>query len=177
MPSRPLASRVDALHLVRSLGASPRLIRHVQLVGKAADLLLAAFHREGIPIDPTRVQIGVVLHDVGKIAFPIELDEPGHAHEEAGEAMLLAAGVGPSLARICVAHARWSLPGLAFEELVVALADKLWKGKRETALEELVIDRAALIGQRDRWEVFASLDETFEAIADRASDRLERSAT
>lgn len=177
MPSRPLASRGDALDLIRSLGASPRLVRHVELVGEAADLLLSAFDRERIAVDASRVRIGVVLHDVGKIRFPHELDQPGHDHEEAGEALLVAAGVDPSLARACVTHARWSQPGLSLEERLVALADKLWKGKREAALEELVIDQAASVKRCDRWDLFTALDEAFEAIASGADARLARSAT
>ena len=33
------------------------------------------------------------------------------------------------LARFCVTHARWESDGIGLEDLLVALADKLWKGK------------------------------------------------
>jgi hypothetical protein len=35
----------------------------------------------------------------------------------------------------------------------MALADKLWKGKRESELELLVIDEAALKFAKGRWEL------------------------
>ena len=59
---------------------------------------------------------------------------------------------------------------------MIALADKLWKGARVRDLEELVIDGSAESVGRDRWEVFAALDEMFEEIAAAADDRLARSA-
>lgn len=89
--------------------------------------------------------------------------------------MLLEAGVSPKLARSCVSHARWADEGVTLEERLVALADKLWKGKRETALEELVVEEVARRSGGDRWSVFTSLDEAFETIAAGADDRLARS--
>ena len=54
---------------------------------------------------------------------------------------------------------------VSLEELLVALADKLWKGKRVEALELLVIDRIATLLAQDRWELLIQLDSCFEAIA------------
>jgi len=48
------------------------------------------------------------------------------------------------------------MSGVSFEERSVALADKLWKGKRESKLELLVIDEAALKLAKGRWELFAA---------------------
>jgi hypothetical protein len=57
----------------------------------------------------------------------------------------------------------------------IALADKLWKGKREASLELAVIDGAAAQLEVDRWDVFSQLDEVFEQIASGGLARLERS--
>lgn len=74
-----------------------------------------------------------------------------------------------------VSHADWAGDGVTLEERLVALADKLWKGKREEALELRVIDDVAARSDATRWEVFAELDMLFEGIAAGAADRLERS--
>jgi len=64
-----------------------------------------------------------------------------------------------------------------FEERTLALADKLWKGKRDTDLELAVIDEAAIRPGVGRWNVSARLDLAFEGIAARADERLRRSLT
>ena len=43
--------------------------------------------------------------------------------------------------------------------------DKLWKGKREERLELRIIDQIAKRLNKDRWDIFSELDESFEEIA------------
>jgi hypothetical protein len=64
---------------------------------------------------------------------------------------------------------------VTLEELLVALADKLWKGVRKPKLEERVIDLVATSVGKSRWDIFVDLDTCFEAIAADGVDRLERS--
>ncbi|HEY5374166.1 MAG TPA: hypothetical protein VIK01_10805 [Polyangiaceae bacterium] len=64
---------------------------------------------------------------------------------------------------------------VSLEELLVALADKLWKGVRDSELEERVINLAASNLAMDRWELFVELDTAFEVIAGDGAQRLERS--
>jgi hypothetical protein len=170
-----LENRQDAYRLLEKLGASQRLLRHVQLVGEAADGLLGAYARLNLECDAQWIELGAAVHDAGKILHPAELDGPGSEHEPAGEAMLLAQGVAPKIAHCCVSHAVWFADGVSFEELSVALADKLWKGKREEQLELLVIDAAAHKLGCERWDIYAELDSVFELIAGGATERLERS--
>lgn len=89
--------------------------------------------------------------------------------------MLLANGVQPNVAKCCVSHAEWATDDVSFEERSVALADKLWTGKRETALELLVIDMAAARLGVGRWGIFERLDTAFEAIAAQGDERIARS--
>ena len=170
-----LRNRSDAYRLLRELGAPDRLILHVQLVGEAAERLMQAYAELGVNFNESLVELGVAVHDAGKIEYPEELSGPGSRHEPAGEAMLLAKGVQPEVARCCVSHAKWQDAGVSFEERSVALADKLWKGKREEALELCIIDEAARRLGVDRWDVFAQLDSVFEEIASGGTVRLERS--
>lgn len=65
----------------------------------------------------------------------------------------------------------------SLEELLIALSDKLWKGKRVEALELEVIDRIAAQLQKNRWDIFQELDTHFERIVVDGDVRLERSVS
>ncbi len=108
-------------------------------------------------------------------ARPEELDQPGARHEPDGESLLLSHGVTPDVSRICLSHARWETMQVTLEELLVPLADKLWKGVRKPNLEERVIDLVAASVGKSRLDVFVDLDTCFEVIAADGADRLERS--
>jgi hypothetical protein len=170
-----LKDRSDAYELLKYLGAPNRLVRHAELVGQAADLLLREFQVLGVICDVRIVELGALIHDAGKIHHPQELTEAGSLHEQAGEALLLANGVQPEVARCCVSHGTWNLPGVSLEERTVALADKLWKGKREADLELSIIDEIALQLRVGRWDVFERLDTAFEKIAAGGAGRLQGS--
>jgi hypothetical protein len=170
-----LNNRFDAYCLLRNLGASARLIRHVELVGEAGEALMANLRSRGIQFDAQLVECGIAIHDAGKILYPAELDGPGNQHEIAGERMLLEQGVDPVVAHCCVSHAAWAGDGVTLEERLVALADKVWKGKREKELELMVVDGVAERSGLARWDLLTELDILFEEIAAGADDRLVRS--
>ncbi|WP_394845364.1 HD domain-containing protein [Pendulispora brunnea] len=165
----------DARDVLESLGATQRLLTHGLLVAEAAEALLATMRRLGVSVDEARVLAGAVLHDAGKIVHPSELDAPGASHEKAGESLLLAHGVDPHVAHMCVSHAAWADPSCTLEDRLVALADALWKGVRRPALEGLIIDEVARRLKADRWAPFMDLDTSFESVSDRGSERLARS--
>jgi predicted hydrolase (HD superfamily) len=120
----------DAISLVKKLGAKDRLLTHIKLVGEAAEIIIALLKKLGLNINENLVRIGIVAHDAGKIVHPDELDQPGDQHGQAGFELLLKNDVQPEIARFCLSHARWRETECSFEELLVALADNLWKGKR-----------------------------------------------
>jgi hypothetical protein len=165
----------DAYGMLQRLGASYRLICHVKLVGEAADVLIAKLQQLQVPVDDRFVRLGVAFHDTGKILHPEELSAKGTHHEAAGERLLIANGVDPNLARCCRSHGQWQTMDCSFEELLVALADNLWKGKRNAPLEDEVIQRIVTFGQKDYWEIFMEMDACFEAIAAEGHSRLLRS--
>src|SRR5262245_39908994 len=109
------------MQMLAAVGAPPRLRRHAELVGEAAEVLLAGFARLNIPLDEGFVRVGVVLHDVGKVLHRSELDGPGSSHEPAGERLLLERGATADVARVCRSHAQWLDVAETLEELVVAL--------------------------------------------------------
>jgi hypothetical protein len=165
----------EAHNLLLRMGAPQALVTHVRLVGEAAELLLTELRRLGVPHDADFVRVAVVLHDSGKILHPEELDGGGDEHERAGEMLLRAQSVDPALARCCISHARWAQMQCSFEELILALADTLWKGKRNAMLEKRVIE---LISERlglAFWDLFIELDNNFESIAADGPTRVLRS--
>jgi hypothetical protein len=165
-----------ALAILAELGASPWLVRHHELVLEAAVLLCdriqldfrTSFERE-------LVLAGAALHDAGKVVHPEETRLPGHEHEAAGERLLLDHGVPAAVARFCVTHAAWDVRDASLEDLLVALADKLWKGKREEDLENRVGSVIAREANLEAWAAFDKLDAICETIAAGGPERLARS--
>ncbi|MBO6937649.1 MAG: HD domain-containing protein [Deltaproteobacteria bacterium] len=119
--------------------------------------------------------LGAALHDCGKLLHPAEMSAAGHAHEASGRRMLETAGFHDEVARAAVTHAQWDRPPAELEDRLIALADKLWKGKRDTELEAHLLNELAESTGKAAWEVFGVLDELCERIAADGPERLRRS--
>lgn len=171
-PLRPLPGEVA--DLLRSLDCPPRLAAHLRLVHDVAARLADWVGRRhpDVRFDRRAVLFGAATHDVGKALHVAELSGPGSSHEAAGRDLLLRHGVDPGLARFAATHASWTDPGVTLEDLLVCLADKVWKGKRVPDLEDLLVARLAEAAARPPWEEFAALDDLLTAIAETADERL-----
>nr|WP_246214108.1 HD domain-containing protein [Kitasatospora viridis] len=167
----PLPSRVVAL--LEAVDAPPRLVAHLRAVHDVAHQLVAWIerHRPALVLDREAVLFGAATHDIGKAEHPAELSGPGSAHEEAGRELLLALGVSAESARFAAGHASWE-EGRGIEDLLVTLADKVWKNKRVPELEDLVVAELVRVGGRARWEEFLELDELLTRIGEGADARL-----
>ena len=163
------------MRLLNRLGAPARLIQHLELVGEAGEQVISKLEELGVQFDKSFVQVGIAIHDAGKILHPKELSEGGNLHEASGEKLLLEQGVEEKVARCCRSHSKYNCMSVSFEELLIALSDKLWKGRREPELELQVIDAVAEKLKTDRWSVFDTLDSCFESIASTGDTRLSRS--
>jgi hypothetical protein len=167
----PLPTPVTELLL--ELHAPPRLGAHLRAVHDAAVRLVSALRRDypSVAVDYDAVLFGAATHDIGKVEHPEELSGPGHAHEDAGELILLRHGVPGRLARFARTHARWDTE-VAMEDLLVSVADTVWKGQRLTELEQHVLARLAVAGRQPQWEAFMRLDDILARIADGGDARL-----
>lgn len=165
----------DAYQFLKKMDAPSKLIVHVKLVGEAAELLISKLRELQVNFNKDFVRLGVALHDSGKIIHPKELVAKGSNHETDGEKFLIANGVDPKLARCCRSHSQWRVMECSFEELLIALADILWKGKRNAQLEDMVITRLARKSHKEYWELFLEMDSCFEMIALEGDSRLLRS--
>ena len=171
----PPTTPEDAIEWLRERGAHPWLLRHHQLVVETACELVGAISGAfPASFDAQHVLLAASLHDAGKIKHPREMSQPGKAHEPTGESMLRSAGFPEHIARIGVTHSEWTAPRATFEDRLVALADKLWKGKRDDRLERALVAELAQALTREAWEVFDPFDAICERIASAGPSRLRR---
>ncbi|QKW40460.1 HD domain-containing protein [Actinomadura sp. NAK00032] len=164
----------EAARLLTAVNAPPRLAAHLRAVHDvAADLV--AWVRERHPaaaVDAEAVLFGAAVHDIGKALHPAELSGPGARHEPAGHALLREHGVPERLARFARTHASWDGPGIGLDDLLVGLADKVWKAKRVPDLEQRVVDVLAAASGQEPWQVFMDLDDVCDRLAAGADERL-----
>lgn len=169
-PLRPLPAR--AVALLEEVSAPPRLVAHLRAVHDVAAQLLDVVGVFGLGVDREAVLFGAATHDIGKALHPAELSGPGSRHEEAGRELLLARQVPAGLARFAGTHASWQSPEAGAEDLLVSLADKIWKNKRVPDLEDLVVAELSRACRRPLWQVFMELDEALTRIGEDAGRRL-----
>ena len=165
----------NAFQLLDELNAPKRLIHHAELVLECAEIILSLLDDVGVNLDAELVRIGAIIHDIGKIIYPVELNRSGKQHCLAGKRLLLEKGVSEQIAEICVSHDDIWTDTDSLETLVVILADKLWKGKRNQDLENQFVRSVAKLLNRDYWSVYIMIDKKFEDIANQSHDRLLRS--
>jgi hypothetical protein len=169
---RPLPEPVVVL--LQDAGASPRLAAHLRAVHDVACQLtawLSARYPE-VEFDADAVHFGAATHDIGKAIHPDELSGPGSAHEPDGYQLLVAAGVAEPLARFARPHAAWTATDATIEDQLVALADKIWKARRQEDLEQLLVTRLTASAHTQPWEAFIDLDDELTALAADAERRL-----
>lgn len=164
----------DVVNLLESVIAPPLLCAHLRLVHDVA-IQITRWMRATWPevqFDADLVAFGAATHDIGKTLHPRELSAAGSAHELSGQALLIDLGVSADRARFAVTHNEWTSAAVTTEDLLVAVADKIWKGKRDDGLEALLIELVCTKTGLLAWEVFALLDEELDRIAASANDRL-----
>lgn len=166
-----------ALSLCRRCAASPILVRHLEVVHDTALDLLKGLEKQfpALTIERDAVLFGAATHDLGKVLHPSEISAPGNLHEREGPELLLSLGVPEKLARFARTHGRWS-PEHALEDLLVALADSVWKGRRASDLESVVAARIADQADQTQWQIYIRLDDVLGDIASHSVARLSYAA-
>jgi len=164
----------EVSELLVALDAPPRLVAHLRAVHDVACDLTESLSRRfpSLRFQADEVRFGAATHDVGKVVHREELSGAGSAHEPVGYELLVAHGFAPEKARFARTHASWALDGVTIEDLLVSLADKVWKGKRVKELEQLVVDRVAAECGLQHWEAFMALDDILCRLAEGSDQRL-----
>jgi putative nucleotidyltransferase with HDIG domain len=169
----PLPSEVQ--EICRDVDAPPRLVAHLILVHDVAVKLAVEISKRWpeVKFDKREVSFGAATHDMGKAAHPEELVSPGHKHEHVGAALLEDQGVPENLARFAYTHANWRDARVrGVEDLIVALADNLWKGKRLDELEDRFVGLVSTKTAKEKWEFFSEFDRVCQKLASEADMRL-----
>ena len=170
MNLRPLPDEVERL-LVR-VRSSARLTAHLQLVHDVAAQLTEELETTfpKLAFDAEAVCFGAATHDLGKALHPNELTGSG---SERGSRLQAAARERSRRASspFCP-HAR-EVEWATIEDQLVSLADKIWKGRRQDDLEQLIVARIAAVTGDEAWNIFMSLDEILTRLAASADERLE----
>ncbi len=171
--NEPLPLPAEAQRLCHELKAPARLVAHLRLVHDVACQFVAGLKEQfpAMEFDGDAVCFGAATHDLGKVLHADELTGPGKLHEEDGPGLLEAHGIRPELARFARTHGAWNDESL-LEDLLVSLADAVWKGQRIEDLEELVVRRIAKQTGQEEWNVFSALDLLLTEIASLGQARL-----
>lgn len=125
----------------------------------------------GLPIDRDAVLFGAATHDLGKVLHKGEIHGKGDLHERDGPNLLVSLGVSLHLARFAGTHGTWS-SSCDLEDLLVTLADQVWKGRREEAVASLVAERIAQHTGQSPWQAYMRLDDLLNDVASRSIQRL-----
>lgn len=160
-----LPSRRDAWDRLRSADPPDWVLRHCACVEGLAVALAEAAERAGQDVDRDLVQVGAVLHDLGRSVT----QDIHHAH--VGADLLRQDGADDALVRIVERHTGAGIPpdeaealGLpvkdytpvTLEERIVAHADNLTSGDKRLTLEQ-VRGKYEAKGLEAAWQRIASL--------------------
>jgi hypothetical protein len=165
----------DVLDILAKYTAPPRLVAHLTIVYDVALKLIKQLEVSWplLDYDQECVLIGAATHDVGKVVYPNELSGPGVQHEEIGPQLLMEAGLSETQARFARTHGRWyQEAAVQLEDVLVAFADTIWKGKRDEALEQEMARQIARQCREEPWQVYMQLDDIAQELAKGAHDRI-----
>jgi len=166
----------EVLDLCRRVGAPPRLLAHLILVHDVARMLAIRVQTAfpALNFDKDAVFFGAATHDLGKAIHREELSEPGKLHEFCGVELLKEHGVQENLAHFAYTHGNWNGSQPAqIEDLMVALSDNCWKGKRVPDLEALITDALVESTGEPQWKCYAALDDILQDLTANADARIE----
>jgi uncharacterized protein len=145
--SKRLPTRDEALNLLKNVGCSPEVIKHTKVVAALAVKIAEACQRKGFNVDIKLVEIGALLHDIGR--------SKTHTvnHVLAGVEIAKSLGLPSSIVSIIERHAGsgiskdearklgWPVKDYipqSFEEKIVTYADKLIEGSKRVSINQVL---------------------------------------
>jgi hypothetical protein len=163
----------EIVELLGKLGASQRLIAHLALVHDVAIRIMREVDQlwPCLKYDRQAVIIGAATHDIGKTIHADELSDSGNQHETIGPGLLIQHGIPEIYARFALTDGQWE-QSTGIENLLVALADKIWKGTRNKDLEMKIARQVSSVCAEEVWSVYIKLDDILSPIAKDADERL-----
>ena len=150
-----LPERTDAIEMLRRAGCPQNVIDHCLSVTTLAVEIAAACKKNGVDVDLRLVEIGAILHDIGRSRTH------GVEHGVVGAKIVEEMGLPEEVVRIVDRHVGGGIPleeavklGLppkdhipqTVEEKIVCYADKLIEGEKRVDLEETLRNFAMELG-------------------------------
>ncbi len=156
MSEHKLPTRAEALNFLVKAGCSQGVIEHCKTVSKFAVEIAKAFHKEGFNVDLQLIEVGSLLHDIGR--------SKTHSvnHGVVGGEIAGSLNLPTSVVHIIERHVGGGIPkeeakGLGWpgkdylpqslEEKIVCYADKRVKGLRTVPLEQALRTYVASLGK------------------------------
>ena len=148
MVSERLPSREQAIQLLHDGGCSARVVRHCEEVAKLAVETAEILRKKGMAVDVALVEIGALLHDVGR-----SKTHTVH-HAIAGAKIAKSAGLPEAVVSILKRHVGGGITGdeakelgwptddvyvpSSLEQKIVSYADKLIKNGKRVSVERTI---------------------------------------
>lgn len=166
---------IEIKNILKKHDSPERLNRHLRLVSFTASNLLSEIDNEWnqLKVNKDFVMFGAATHDIGKVISQNEIYGSGNQHESIGKNLLLENGFSEELSRFALTHGNWKSKDVILEDLLVTLADKIWKGKRINELEELICQEISKRIELDFWEIYQKLNLILDKISLSAQSRLD----
>ncbi len=142
-----LPSRQKALNLLLKSGCSPKVINHCKAVATVAKQIAGACKKKGRNIDVRLVEIGALLHDIGRskthsvnhVVAGVEIAESLGLPEPV--VSIISRHVGGGITIDEAERLGWPTKDYmpqTLEEKIVAYADKLIEGLRRIPIEQTI---------------------------------------
>jgi len=178
-----LPSKKKALELLFQSGCSQKVVKHCKAVAKVATEIAEACKKRGLDVDVKLVEIGAILHDIGR--------SKTHSvhHAVIGAEIAKSLGLLNAVIAIIERHVGggitieeaeklgWPIKDYSpqtLEEKIVSYADKLVDGSRRVSIERTIkkfskkIPQSSIDGMKRLHEEFSSLIGDFDAHRDTA---------
>ena len=102
-----------------------------------------------------------------------ELVGPGKEHEQRGPLILEECGAPKTKPRFAYTHGNWAKSErLQIEDLLVAIADNVWKDTPNEQLENTIVGLLTTTSGKERWSCYFEWDEILGSLAEEADERL-----
>jgi len=171
-------SKKKAIELLFQNGCSPRVVAHCKAVANVATQIAKACKKKGLDVDVKLVEIGALLHDVGRskthsvhhaiigveIAKSLKLPDRVIA--------IIERHVGGGITSEEAKKLGWSIKDYSpqtLEEKIVSYADKLIEGSERVPIERTIkkfsrkLPKSSIEGMKKLHEEFSSLIGDFDA--------------
>jgi uncharacterized protein len=171
--SRRLPTKKKAIGLLVKAGCSPEVVRHAESVTALAVEIAEACRKKGLAIDVQLVEIGALLHDIGRsethsvnhvivgveIAQSLSLPDPIIS--------IIERHVGGGISKGEAKRLGWPVKDYipqTLEEKIVTYADKLVEGSRRVPIEQVIekfsrfnVPQSSILRMKRLHEEFSSL--------------------